>query len=1110
MASQIEHFQGDPQLLDARLKNILPPVVDAYVEHLQRTSLSRPPISSRNVDFQTAICALLYTLCKVRGYKVVIGFFNNEPRYLEPVLARLEALVAHSDDDKDEWRVAYVLLLWLSHLLLTPFDLASISDKKSVELRVEGLTLLEGVPPLVLRVLDIGFGYLPQATKAQDAAAMLLLRLAMRPDMQKLQVGDALVSKALRDVQNHSSGLSMTIYKKLGPLRFLAGVASSSELAYLVPEVYLACETLSIDASSAITSNAVAKKLILKILRSTVVLSLRSDLAASPLPLFIEATSALENVIDYTLRSLGDRDTPVRHAAAKALSLIVLELHAELGQDIIQAVLDMFRGSVRHRDSNLDFRDANALTWHGLTLTLAHVLFKRSASVEQLPEIVDALTLALQFEQRAATGGSIGTNVRDAANFGIWSLSRRYTTKELLSVDSTIVSGLSASNSNNSIIQSLATQLLLSACLDPAGNIRRGSSAALQELIGRHPNQVSEGISLVQAVDYLAVGLRRRAMVDVAHQAASLARIYCSALIDALYEWRGLRSPDVSAREAAAASLASLSITTNDKPKDDVLMQVTSQINMASSNDVEVLHGLVLSLAILLQNSSAPAHSSCPASHIPDEHGLFQVGKTLEAIKRATKDFSPRLIRSELPAASIKLSTALCDLSLKIDFSEEFLSTLLDSVEALTERMLIRHEDTIQQAVPALTRSLLASRRKAGLTLGCIAAPNLCAKVSVDAIKSTLHGASRAIALGTLAPLYDAGLKGEKAEKAVRTLCSLTAAMNVEWRVIGMKALQLATEGLVAQGGIDENIAQTVVDAAHCGLNDYTIDERGDVGSLVRLQAISTTVSILASDSLGVKPDVLHLLEADIFRLSLEKLDRVRLLAAQARCQYFGLPLSATDIANVSTEQYFHEALKPLLSPEEPAWKTTALLQGCILCAGISAEPLLQASRSALMEHLSSTSLAHLQTLLSIFASILKTLLLENTNPHPALELLAFLFDMRIPQRLLAYASSDFKWLSLLSTIQKSHHKANDIPRILAALHVYCGLAEVPVIRHEVLKKLLSMLRTNPYPSVRVCVAETLFVVTGEEILKGQNWLSPAGEHVEVVDGLRGRLLAGS
>lgn len=55
----------------------------------------------------------------------------------------------------------------------------------------------------------------------------------------------------------------------------------------------------------------------------------------------------------------------------------------------------------------------------------------------------------------------------------------------------------------------MAVQLLLSACLDPAGNIRRGSSAALQELIGRHPNQVTEGIAIVQIVDYQAVGLRK-------------------------------------------------------------------------------------------------------------------------------------------------------------------------------------------------------------------------------------------------------------------------------------------------------------------------------------------------------------------------------------------------------------------------------------------------------------------------------------------------------------------------------------------------------------------------------------------------------------------------
>lgn len=58
------------------------------------------------------------------------------------------------------------------------------------------------------------------------------------------------------------------------------------------------------------------------------------------------------------------------------------------------------------------------------------------------------------------------------------------------------------------------------------------------------------------------------------------------------------------------------------------------------------------------------------------------------------------------------------------------------------------------------------------------------------------------------------------------------------------------------------------------------------------------------------------------------------------------------------------------------------------------------------------------------------------------------------------------RWRVLLSLVQKSHYRSNNIPRILAAVAVYQALAEKPIVRDDTLKKLVSMLRTNPYPTV--------------------------------------------
>jgi len=77
-------------------------------------------------------------------------------------------------------------------------------------------------------------------------------------------------------------------------------------------------------------------------------------------------------------------------------------------------------------------------------------------------------------------------------------------------------------------------------------------------------------------------------------------------------------------------------------------------------------------------------------------------------------------------------------------------------------------------------------------------------------------------------------------------------------------------------------------------MNDYTINERGDVGSLVRLEALVAMTSVW--DKSGINGDchseAMTACIWDAFRLALEKLDKVRLQAA--RC----LQASGVDFGN--------------------------------------------------------------------------------------------------------------------------------------------------------------------------------------------------------------------
>jgi hypothetical protein len=1071
----------------------LPPIVEAYLESLLKPT-TRP--NERHIDVQTALASILYTLCKVRGAKVIVGFLNNEPRYLEPILATLENVTLAENADVVDWKVPYTLLLWLSHLLLTPFDLASISANSLPEgSEPIRLQIHDALPPVAQRIVYLGTSYLSASTKAQDAAAAMLVRLATRPDMQKLQVADALLTYAVSEISSPAES-STTIYRQLGPLRFLAGIATSADICHLMPVIYRTCARLGEDDGlSPVTSNAVGKKLIVKIYRNIAILTLRLPSASGAVLSFLETTSVLEEVIDHLLQSLGDRDTPVRYAAAKAISLIISELEPEMGHEVIQAVLDTFKEDIPRSTKGIDYQTVNALKWHGLTLTLSHALFKRSASPSQLPDILNALVSALNFEQRTATGSSMGTNVRDAANFGIWSLSRRYTSDELLSVDTSVIRLTSSTSKQTTVIQAMAVQLLLSACLDPAGNIRRGSSAALQELIGRHPNQVIEGISVVQIVDYQAVGLRKRGLIDVAGKAASLDYTYWEALVDGLIAWRGLRSVDVPAREAAALSLANLvSIRDREDGMAIVVERLLASLEDSSSSDIETMHGLVCSLSYLLD---LPIDAAASETH-NTLHRRFWLAVQSRGVSRV--DYNPRSLKSELPVAMAKLVTSVCRVEAgnleKKENTQD--STVFENMEDFVHRLLTRHEDPILQVIPNMAKQLVGLQKHSSKSMECISVESLSRAVAADGSKAVLGGSGRAIALGTVALQHDDGPRSDATNFAISTIANLVTARNVDWRIVGLRALHLVLENLDASVKHDLQNMAVIVQAIHAGLTDYTIDERGDIGSLVRLQGLTCVSRLLSTALLTENTEYSELLKSDVLRLSLEKLDRVRARAAECRQTRLPAYFSVEESSNINSQAYLSSALSPIFKPNCPPWALRALIEGAISCAGISAESLLQTSRQILTTSLHSAEIQHVQTLFTVYSEVLRDSVASTTQKAsvlvlPALDLLAFFLDMRVLQRLADPETASFKWRSMLSSVQKSHHKSSDVMKLLAAVNVYRGLAEVESIRGEVVKKLLSMLATNPYPRIRVAVAEVVFEVLGAEEMKGVNWAEKGG-----------------
>ena len=576
---------------------------------------------------------------------------------MEPMLDALEIWSGEMYSSKENvsgkhgfmvWEESFVMLLWLSHLLLAPFDLSSMSsDNAGLQLRDSLLTvdLPANIPPIAKRLVRMSTYHLSLPSKAREAAGTLLVRLAVRTDMRKVGLQKILVDWALSSVRaEFDTATPKLIYGLIGILSFLAGFVASAEdevLKPLLSLIYNSVQHANSDQSSSYAgtnSSASARKLVIKVERALAVVGLKIDSKAPEHSGPSLGEGALEDIIDHLLIALEDKDTPVRLAASKALSVIAVELEPDMVEQIVDMIDERLYEDALFEDAKTEV-DAlgnpepnlgavSSLRWHGLILALSQLIFRGSMPPEfVLAKVMYSLVIALRFEQRSSLGNSVGTSVRDAACFGLWALARRYTTAEIkrykpirnedydgvnestrrILGDETHSVGVSSgtqpiTKDNDNIaaastLQILANELVLASTLDAAGNIRRGASAALQEMIGRHPEEIKCGIDLVQVVDYHGIALRSRAMTEIAITVSQIEQTYWHSILRGLLGWRGVRSGDSECRRNAAFAIGLLAHGRGPEMVASATNTLQRRLVACKISNVAERHGLLLALA---------------------------------------------------------------------------------------------------------------------------------------------------------------------------------------------------------------------------------------------------------------------------------------------------------------------------------------------------------------------------------------------------------------------------------------------------------------------------------------------------------------------------------
>ncbi|KAF3904160.1 hypothetical protein AA313_de0206149 [Arthrobotrys entomopaga] len=1007
--TRLESFQEFPQLLDPILAECMGNLTSAFSAYLlletAQDSLVADPEDRSRVNTVAALGQLLYVWMKVRGPKVILRFLYNDPKWLEPMLGvfeESEKLIDKSDASANilsdvveetfdaspapktvnnsslSWHLRYVTLMWISHLLYTPFDLVTIADEPALNPPVPLVKVPAfpaGTPEVAKRVLMIACCNIHSAGKDREGASAAIVRLVVRKDAHAYLldwfidwVGDIVRLCVTGNQREDDNGVAY-VYLLMGLLGALSGIFASGERSIvgqsrLLEKTYeTVMQELYKDESKLVSQNAMLRKTLCKLLRNLSYLYLPpsglSDSQDGP-------PEQVEEMIDQLLRLLDDRDSLVRYAASKSLSLVALRLSAADRSQIFEAVIELYDSDVlypnraltkldlkqRHRK---DLSQVSVHLWHGVTLTVATFLRFHAATVSMLPKVLDCIITALAFEQRKATFAT-GGNVRDAACYAAWSLARNYKTEEMVAEKA-----LPPYPETIILPQLLAQELVIAACLDPIGNIRRGASAALQELVGRHPNMILDGISLVQAVDYSAVALRSRASTEVASKAAILGgACYWDGLISGLIdEWRGIGLQESAGRIIAAKGIGAMAkIGIIDLNRKEEVWKFTRNIikryGVGATLDIEVRHGgwyaladIIFTLINELQEKD-PKRLADILADMKTKTGVFDVFNNVKP-----RDFVHPVLKPEMTCeAAAYLVTALADAA-KIMCAQGYSDLsipLLRRYFCVIDSALERWEETVTTvAVYAAERFFLHMDDKYRVQI---------VKLWLGKLKARTRRILVVKALGAVfrffKPKDGQSTLSSMQQDIVDGILAVTRSPHIEMRVAAMAAF---ADGIFPDGVINDHILQ----ALYRSLVDYSVDSRGDVGSWARLEAIRAVLSLHAIHPIDINtPQTTSIaIFHKIIGLSAEKLDRVRLKACDAVWKITDkVPIWAEGVFKgitpestfwVNWDDYFETAVKILSykSVMEP------FLEGYATSAGAGSDSVMRSSMRALQKYLS-------------------------------------------------------------------------------------------------------------------------------------------------------------
>lgn len=561
----------------------------------------------------------------------------------------------------------------------------------------------------------------------------------------------------------------------------------------------------------------------------------------------------IEDVIEELLQGLRNASSDCRWSSAKGIGRICNRLPKTLGDEVVGSVIEILNPLEPHE------------AWHGACLAVAELAKRGLLLPYRLPNIVPLLMQALIYDEMKSYM-PVGGNIRDAACYMCWAFARAYNPSDL-----------------KPFVVNIASALLITTSFDREINCRRAASAAFQESVGRLGN-FPHGIDILTAADFFSVGQRANAYLIVSDFIGQYEE-YIQILIDHLVT-RKVNHWDIVIRELSAKSL---NVLAKHKPEYMTKEVILKLLENAKSIDVNSRHGSILALGEIvlalktLETEGAVKYLTTEVIEqlnilVLDFHKREQFrGMSGELMRISCLEFIKNCSQAQIPAnlACIESWQYLIDLCL-VNKTEKVREAAIKAVPVMAESYYQNAEflEVKKKVVPSYIK-LSYNDLEEHSRMGFVSALGVLPKFM---IVEYLEEVVIVLIRHSLLPLKSQAENPITQKWSEARRDSVKALTNIV-RSIGFEGNELTT--VISNESYLTQIFKCLLKA----LEEYTLDNRGDIGAWVREASMSGITLILTScPPAFLQQELVVCAIKGLAKQAVEKIDRTRGLAGRSFC----------------------------------------------------------------------------------------------------------------------------------------------------------------------------------------------------------------------------------